>query len=110
MKRYLLVLIIFIGLGIVVFEPSGSLSFMIWYILILAILRGAHHLEGSILLEKKWYYIVFSIFISAILLLLILNMNNVYNALLIVPFDKTVLTLVLFFLLIDIKPKEKVNR
>jgi hypothetical protein len=110
MKKYVLILITLIGLGIIIFEPLGSLSFMIWYLLILAILRRAHYLEGIILLEKKWYYIVLIILSLTIILLLALSMSNTYNALFIIPFDKTLLTLALAFLLIDIKPKEKVNR
>jgi hypothetical protein len=109
MKKHLLILITLIGLGIIIFEPSGSLNIMIWYLFILAILRGSHYLEGIILLEKKWYYIVLIILSLTIILLLALSMSNIYNSLFIIPFDKTVLTLVLAFLFIDIKPKEKVN-
>lgn len=109
MKKYILILITLIGLGIVVFEPSGSLNFMIWYLFILVVLRGSHYLEGIILLEKKLYYIILSIFILVILFLLALSMNSTYNSLFIVPFDKAILTLTLAFLLIDIKSKEKVK-
>lgn len=98
MRQYLLILGIITGLLLVVFGQSGILSFMIWYLFVLAILRGANYLEGIIILNKKYYNTLLILLSLVIIGLLILSINNTYSSLINISFDKLVSILALIFL------------
>jgi len=106
-RKNLLVLIISISFAMVAFVPLDRLSFMIPYLLTLAILRKANHLEGIIFLEEKVYYkLIVSVFLFLSLLFLF-SMYYQYDNIFLMPLNKIVLTLGLGFMLLDTKPRKK---
>jgi hypothetical protein len=105
MRQYLLILGVITGLLLIVFGQSGSISFMIWYLFVLAILRGANYLECIIILNKKYYNTLLILLSLVTIGLLILIINNTYSSLINISFDKLVSILALIFLLFGEKNK-----
>ena len=98
LKKYLIIWLVITGVIITFITPVIQISFMIYYLLTLSILKNIKDIKGSITVKNFTYNILSICLILIIIFLLGVNMYNINSFM---QFEKTVIYISLIFMLLD---------